>query len=171
MEGHFVRRIAAIRKVYARQRNYTLLLFAITYKKKLLLFYCPFIRTAKEILPCPTVKLQCRCSTRKINDGSGQDRPQARRLSRKTACSPNRFQNHHGALSRSGEPQAFSATAFSILTPISVQSWRKSLMVQWWILGVSYQLNGSISVRGIWPANSSWSRTCQWPKFGNDTIA
>ena len=34
-----------------------------------------------------------------------------RRLSRNTACSPNRFQNHHGALSRNGRPQASSASA------------------------------------------------------------
>lgn len=55
---------------------------------------------------------------------------QSLRLSRKTACSPKRFQNHHGALSRSGVPQALSATARSIFTPIPVQSWTKSLMVQ-----------------------------------------
>jgi hypothetical protein len=65
---------------------------------------------------------------------------QSLRLSRNTPCSPNKFQNHHGALSRSGVPQAFSATAFSIFTPIALQSWTKSLIVQWWILGVSYQL-------------------------------
>ena len=62
------------------------------------------------------------------------------RLSKNTACSPNMFQNHHGALSRSGEPQALSATDRSIFTPMPVQSWTKSLMVQWWMLGVSYQL-------------------------------
>src|SRR5262245_64625488 len=81
------------------------------------------------------------------DEGRGETQPFL--LSKNTACSPNRFQNHHGALSRSGEPQAFRATAFSIRTPISVQSWRKSLMVQWWILGVSYQLKGRMSVRGI----------------------
>jgi hypothetical protein len=56
MEGHFVGRIAAIRKVYARQRNYTLQILPITYKRKSLLFYCPFIRAAKEILSCNTVE-------------------------------------------------------------------------------------------------------------------
>src|SRR6185312_10057067 len=157
MEGHFVERIAAIRKVYACQRNYTLPILSITSSKKFILFYWPFIHTSKEVLSCTTVK----AAVQKFPATKLAMRPQARRLSRKTACSPKRFQNHQGALSRSGEPQAFSATAFSILTPISVQSWRKSLMVQWWILGVSYQLNGSISVLGIWPANSSWSRTCQ----------
>ena len=53
------------------------------------------------------------------------------RLSRNTACSPKRFQNHQGALSRSGEPQALRATALSILAPIATQSCRKSLIVQW----------------------------------------
>ena len=66
-------------------------------------------------------------------------RSSRRRLSRNTACSPNRFQNHHGALRRSARPQALSATAFSILAPTTWQSWRKSLMVQKWMLGVSYQ--------------------------------
>ena len=65
------------------------------------------------------------------------------RLSKNTACSPNRFQNHQGALSRNGLPQALSATAFSIFTPIAPQSWTKSLMVQWWILGVSYLIISS----------------------------
>ena len=75
---------------------------------------------------------------------------QLSRLSRKTACSPNRFQNHQGAFRRSGVPQALSATAFSIFTPISPQSCTKSLMVQWWILGVSYQLIGQdIGVRHV----------------------
>src|SRR5262245_48283635 len=62
------------------------------------------------------------------------------RLSRNTACSPIRFQNHHGALKRSARPQALRATALSILAPATPQSWRKSLMVQKWILGVSHQL-------------------------------
>src|SRR6195256_2949460 len=39
------------------------------------------------------------------------------RLSRNTACSPRRFQNHHRALSRSGRPPALSATAFSLFAP------------------------------------------------------
>lgn len=39
------------------------------------------------------------------------------RLSRNTACSPNRFQNHHGIFSRMRRPQALSATASSILAP------------------------------------------------------
>ena len=52
------------------------------------------------------------------------------RLSRNTACSPSRFQNHHGALKRSGRPHGSSATDFSILTPATSQSWRKSLMLQ-----------------------------------------
>jgi hypothetical protein len=56
MEDHFVGRIAAIRKVYARQRNYTLHILAITYNENDLLFYRPFIRTAKEFLSCNTVK-------------------------------------------------------------------------------------------------------------------
>jgi hypothetical protein len=51
MEGHFAGRIAAIRKVYARQRNYTLHILAITYNENDLLFYRPFIRTAKEFCP------------------------------------------------------------------------------------------------------------------------
>ena len=54
----------------------------------------------------------------------------ARRLSRNTACWPNRFQNHHGAFSRSGVPHALSATARSIFTPTVLQSERKSLIVQ-----------------------------------------
>src|SRR5205807_8898163 len=62
-----------------------------------------------------------------------------RRLSRNTACSPNRFQNHHGTLRRIGAPQALSATAFSILAPATMHSSRKSLMLQKWMLGVSYQ--------------------------------
>ena len=61
-----------------------------------------------------------------------------RRLSRNTACSPNRFQNHHGALSRSGEPQALSATALSIRAPATKQSCRKSLIVQKWMFGESH---------------------------------
>src|SRR5579884_2190408 len=69
-----------------------------------------------------------------------RDPVQPLRLSRKTACSPKRFQNHQGALKRSGAPHAFSATAFSIRAPMAVQSWRKSLIVQWWMFGVSYQL-------------------------------
>ena len=40
-----------------------------------------------------------------------------RRLSKNTACSPNRFQNHHGIFSRMRRPQALSATASSILAP------------------------------------------------------
>jgi hypothetical protein len=39
------------------------------------------------------------------------------RLNRNTACSPNRFQNHHGIFSRMRRPQALSATASSILAP------------------------------------------------------
>src|SRR5690349_20989319 len=62
------------------------------------------------------------------------------RLSWKTACSPNRFQNHHGAVRRRRLPQALRATAFSILAPDCSQRARKSLMVQKWIFGVSYQL-------------------------------
>jgi len=38
---------------------------------------------------------------------------QPRRVNKNTACSPNRFQNHHGALIRTGLPEAFSATAVS----------------------------------------------------------
>src|SRR5271170_3703222 len=34
-----------------------------------------------------------------------------RRLNKNTACSPNRFQNHHGIFSRMRRPQALSATA------------------------------------------------------------
>ena len=52
------------------------------------------------------------------------------RLSKNTACSPSRFQNHHGALKRNARPQASSATAFSNLTPATRQSRRKSFMVQ-----------------------------------------
>ena len=55
---------------------------------------------------------------------------QERRLSRNTACSPNIFQNHHGAFSRSGVPHALSATAFSILAFTLLQRLRKSLIVQ-----------------------------------------
>src|SRR5437763_16788705 len=62
-----------------------------------------------------------------------------RRLSKKTACSPSRFQNHQGALNRSARPHASSATAFSILAPTTPHSSRKSLMVQKWILGESHQ--------------------------------
>src|SRR5665647_543683 len=83
-------------------------------------------------------KLTVQCS--KGIGGNGRPAGQSLRLSRNTPCSPNKFQNHQGALSRSGVPQAFSATAFSIFTPIALQSWTKSLIVQWWILGVSYQL-------------------------------
>src|ERR1700730_17482302 len=61
---------------------------------------------------------------------SGERPPYRRRLSRNTACSPSRFQNHHGALNRSARPQALSATAFSILAPATWQSRRKSLIVQ-----------------------------------------
>ena len=63
---------------------------------------------------------------------------QPRRLSRKTPCSPNRFQNHHGALKRSGLPHAFSAKARSILAPATSQRSRKSLMVQKWMFGDSH---------------------------------
>src|SRR6476620_1067565 len=56
MEGHFVERIAAIRKVYACQRNYTLPILSITSRKKFILFYWPFIHTSKEVLSCTTVK-------------------------------------------------------------------------------------------------------------------
>src|SRR5208283_4362962 len=62
-----------------------------------------------------------------------------RRLSRNTACSPNKFQNHHGIFNRIRRPQALSAAACSILAPATKQSWRKSLMLQKWMLGVSYQ--------------------------------
>src|SRR5262249_56776163 len=41
----------------------------------------------------------------------------SRRLSRKTACSPNRFQNHHGALNPSSPPHSLSATPFSTWAP------------------------------------------------------
>jgi hypothetical protein len=53
-----------------------------------------------------------------------------RRLNKNTACSPNRFQNHHGIFSRMRRPQALSATASSIFAPDTRQSWRKSLMLQ-----------------------------------------
>jgi hypothetical protein len=43
--------------------------------------------------------------------------PQRPRLNRNTACSPNRFQNHHGIFSRMRRPQALSATASSIFAP------------------------------------------------------
>ena len=36
-------------------------------------------------------------------------------------------------------PRRLNATAFSILAPATWQSWRKSLMVQKWMLGVSHQ--------------------------------
>src|SRR5262249_36008085 len=61
-------------------------------------------------------------------------------LSRNTACSPIRFQNHQGALKRSSRPQALSATARSILAPATSLRWRKFLIVQKWMLGVSHQL-------------------------------
>lgn len=61
---------------------------------------------------------------------SSVDDRQRLRLNKNTACSPNRFQNHHGALRRNGEPQALSATARSIFAPTSRHSSRKSLMVQ-----------------------------------------
>ena len=53
-----------------------------------------------------------------------------RRLRKKTACSPNKFQNHHGMFSRSGLPQALKATDFSIRAPMSRHRPRKSLIVQ-----------------------------------------
>src|SRR5688572_26659137 len=56
------------------------------------------------------------------------ERRQALRLSRNTACSPNRFQNHQGAFRRSRLPQALRATALSILAPDCSHNWRKSLM-------------------------------------------
>src|SRR6185312_2005890 len=132
MEGHFVERIAAIRKVYACQRNYTLPILSITSSKKFILFYWPFIHTSKEVLSCTTVK----AALQKFLATKLAMRPQARRLSRKAACAPKRLQNHQRALSRTAEHQAFRDTAFSILTRISVKSWSKSLIVQWWILGV-----------------------------------
>lgn len=55
---------------------------------------------------------------------------QVRRLSRNTACSPNRFQNHHGAAKRIGAPEACSASARSISAPVISHSSRKSLIVQ-----------------------------------------
>src|SRR6188472_2461851 len=61
-----------------------------------------------------------------------------RRLSRNSPCSPNRFQNHHGALKRSGVPQALKATARSILAPVTSHRTTKSLMVQKWMLGDSH---------------------------------
>src|SRR4030081_2759764 len=76
-------------------------------------------------------------------------RSQPLRVSRNTPCSPNKFQNHHGALSRNGAPHALSATDFSTFTPATRQSSRKSLMVQKWMLGESYQLSGRLSVTGI----------------------
>ena len=39
------------------------------------------------------------------------------------------------------------------------------------MFGDSYQSYGRLSVRGMWPPNMICSRMCQWPKFGNDTIA
>ena len=61
------------------------------------------------------------------------------RLSKNTACSPNRFQNHHGIFSRMRPPHALSATACSILAPAPWHNSRKSLMLQKWMFGVSYQ--------------------------------
>src|SRR6266446_3214273 len=100
---------------------------------------------------------------------NGPDRQ--RRLSRNTACSPNKFQNHHGAWSRSGRPHALRASARSILTPTVMHRSRKSLMVQKWMLGVSYQVCGRLSVCGMRPPNVSKRRMRQWPKLGNDTTA
>ena len=44
-------------------------------------------------------------------------------------------------------------------------------MVQKWMFGVSYQVAGRFSVRGICPPIKSCSRIFQNPKFGNETIA
>src|SRR6185369_7373547 len=74
----------------------------------------------------------------KMKGGPPYAAPQPRRLSKNTACSPNRFQNHHGIFSRMRRPQALSATASSISAPATPHSWRKSLMLQKWMLGVSY---------------------------------
>ena len=82
------------------------------------------IGTSRRPLHC--LEMNCDGTIRR---GANQDRVQ-RRLSRNTACSPNRFQNHHGALKRSGRPHAFSAKARSILAPATSQRSRKSLIVQ-----------------------------------------
>ena len=76
---------------------------------------------------------------RSISEALRTTRVLALRLSRNTACSPNKFQNHHGTFSRIGAPQALSATERSILAPTTSQSSRKSLMVQKWMLGDSHQ--------------------------------
>ena len=68
-----------------------------------------------------------------------RQRNHPRRLSKNTACSPNKFQNHHGIFSRILRPQALSATASSILAPATSHNRRKSLMLQKWMFGVSYQ--------------------------------
>ncbi len=44
-------------------------------------------------------------------------------------------------------------------------------MVQKWMLGVSYQVAGRFSVRGMWPPTNSCKRIFQNPKFGNETMA
>ena len=44
-------------------------------------------------------------------------------------------------------------------------------MVQKWMFGVSYQVAGRFSVRGMCPPTNSCSRIFQKPKFGNDTMA
>src|SRR3954453_21136326 len=83
-----------------------------------------------------------RCAPR--NDGT-QERVAAYvrerallRSSMNTACAPNRFHSHHGALTRTGLPYRVSAMPRSMQAPTSSSRLTKSRIVQRWMFGVSY---------------------------------
>ena len=68
-------------------------------------------------------------------------------------------------------PAAFRATALSVTAPTSLHRPTKSRIVQKWMLGVSCQVSGRLSVTGIRPRNISCERMLQCPKFGKETMA
>jgi hypothetical protein len=61
-----------------------------------------------------TTRLSERAQRSDVDPARGNDDSYPRRLNKNTACSPNRFQNHHGIFNRIRRPQALSATASSI---------------------------------------------------------
>src|SRR5262249_5735239 len=93
------------------------------------------------------------------------------RVSMKTAFSPIRLCTVRGSQVPSCWPEALKATARSTRAFTTTHRLAKSLMVQRCALGLTYQASGRFSVTGMRPVNSSWARTCQWPKLGNETMA
>mgnify|MGYP000851217313 CR=1 FL=1 len=71
----------------------------------------------------------------------------------------------------SWRPYQLKATARSTLASTRSHRSAKSLIVHRCAFGLSCQASGRLAVTGMRPVSSSFVRTCQWPKFGNETMA